>query len=469
MINRLAIALFCWLVTGVAALCVTYPAQAAPPSKFFQAGSVYGTTAAEACTNYKPKNPYGGATALDPNNAASCQLFNANGVPQSNVSIGFVMSCSPVYTAPDTSKPLASQCPDPPNLCKAGELRVQKFVMSSGGGFPTHDMSCNLSVNQMLVCRLEVISGVSKPICMFETKYDGTQYTQNGSAESPKSPGMPLSTPDIPTEPKTSLPPTTVADAQGTCPKGAVQGGVDPSGIPICIGTGTQATATVAPTTTTPVTTTSNADGSTTGTQSTTVTNADGSKTTTTTTTLTAADGSKTVSQVASTSATPTGQAGAADSNKDGLCAQNPGLTICQNSAVNGTCAATTCTGDAIQCATLRAAATIQCTQDQDKKDLLATDSAKLGAQLLAGADPLSASLPSVKNATKVMTPTIDNAGWLGGGSFFKDKTIPIAGYGSVVIPFSQAENVFLVLRAVAVAFGALVSAKILRQSVIGG
>lgn len=70
----------------------------------------------------------------------------------------------------------------------------------------------------------------------------------------------------------------------------------------------------------------------------------DGKCSTTTTTTTTNPDGSKT---------TTTGNETKPE-DKDSFCKQNPTLSICKESSISGSCAAVSCSGDAIQCAMAR-------------------------------------------------------------------------------------------------------------------
>lgn len=165
------------------------------------------------------------------------------------------------------------------------------------------------------------------------------------------------------------------------------------------------------------------------------VTNADGSVTTTTTTvtTTTNNNGTVTITTNNSSSTSPAGGgpgvAGPStstsqttgtptpspDQKPSDLCAQHPELNMCKNSSVAGLCAATTCTGDAIQCAQLQQERTSYC----DATNLTGTD-ATLGAAIASGADPMAALLPSSANAASVdLTAAgagFDQTGFLGGG-----------------------------------------------------
>jgi hypothetical protein len=220
------------------------------------------------------------------------------------------------------------------------------------------------------------------------------------------------------------------------------------------------------PVTTKPPVTVNNSDGSTTTTQQTVQQNSDGSTTTTTTTTIVLADGSKTVSSGATTSNNTAGTAGKQDTpNVDqmNLCKQNPNLSICQNSTVSGTCGEISCTGDAIQCATLRAAAAMQCKQQQTEDDLKASSQYTLGAAAASGADPAASTLPTPSKAEVVTVSNPDTSGWLGTGSYFKDKTVTLPSGQSLVLPLSQGANLMIALRYVTMIVCSLVCFKIIR------
>lgn len=148
------------------------------------------------------------------------------------------------------------------------------------------------------------------------------------------------------------------------------------------------------------------------------------------------------------------------------FCEANPGLAACRDSSVSGACGAITCDGDAIQCSTLRAAAAIQCKQENDDKALKDSSAFAAGTAAMNGAvDP---DAPSKEKAKIVDVDKISTSGWLGGGSFFKDKVISLPDGQSITIPLSQAENIFLTFRAVAMIMAALISAKIMRESLAG-
>lgn len=254
----------------------------------------------------------------------------------------------------------------------------------------------------------------------------------------------------------------------GSCPGGTVQAGADSSGIPICIGSGTDPVKAPSSSTTTPTTTTTNADGSTTSVSSTSTTNSDGSVTTVTTTTVKGADGSVKTTQSSVTSNNPAGGTGKSDEAKD-FCAAHPELTVCQNSSVSGSCGQISCNGDAIQCATLRAAAAMQCAQQQDIDALKAMSSKALGDQIMAGADPMSGQISDMLKGTDVDMSRVsfDQSGFLGGGSCLSNRSITVMGQ-VIPVDFTTVCSNIAPLRAVMMAVAFILAYLIVGRSVVG-
>lgn len=226
-----------------------------------------------------------------------------------------------------------------------------------------------------------------------------------------------------------------VSSPSGTCPKGTVAGGSDFSGNPVCVGTGTDPKNTpAAPPKSETEKTVTDAEGTKTTTKTEITKNADGSSTTVTTVTIVKADGTKDVSQDKQVSKTPTGTAGKDDSNKDDekydLCKQNPNLAICKNSSVSGKCGQISCMGDAIQCATLRAAAAMQCQQEKEITDLGQAPGLDLGKQIAAGTDPRQGEIDTWLKGNEVdMSKTqLDSSGFLGAGSCFAPMSFTAMG-----------------------------------------
>lgn len=376
-------------------------------------------------------------------------------------------------STPDTSKPLDQQCADvePPNPCEDKNPFIRRWNYPGGGPYsaPDHYGQCVVVPLEMLVCRKDPAGG---SYCMWMVKrtgqiYEGTNPPGTGGNDAPEvKDNPPTQSPPITNTPSPDKPP-------GPCPAGTSHAGSDSSGIPICIGSGSQPPAPKPP----PPKVESEKneqmpDGSTKNTQTTTQTNSDGSTTTTTTVTITAPDGTKTTTGSTDVSNTPTGQPGRTDTNpedeKYDLCKQNPNLSICRESSVSGSCGQVMCQGDAIQCATLRAAAAMQCQLDQEKKDVDAAAATTLGKALLSGADPEGSKLPSKGNASVVDVPgTLDKEGWLGGGAPFEDLTFELMG-SSITIPFAKWSGYLIALRYALMMVAALYSFRIVSGAVRG-
>lgn len=359
--------------------------------------------------------------------------------------------------------------PPPPdtNLCLDRNPFVRKW--SYGAAVPPYHMpncvsGCVIAVDEVLVCRKE--PGSSSTYCMMEVHRTGPVCPSTETPSAPSS-GDGTGTEDK-SNPKTEMPPT--SDPGGKCPVGSVQGGVDSSGTPICIGTGTNPPDTPQPK---PSTETSQTeampDGGTKTTTTKTTTNADGSTTTHTTVVIKGPDGSTQTSGSTTTGTKPDGTQGTNDrpteDDKYDLCKQNPTLSVCRNSSVSGTCGAVTCQGDAIQCATLRAAAAMECKQRQDAETLAASPLFTLGSAAAAGNDPTT--LPGPANSTPVAMPaSLDGSGWLGGGAPFPDKSFTVQGH-TITIPFSEAVSYLVVLRYALMIVALLVSFRILSGAII--
>lgn len=324
------------------------------------------------------------------------------------------------------------------------------------------DGNCEVQVSDVKRCW----TTAGKLYCSYTGNTTGKQLSS--SAEFP-----PPSTEPAPADDSSRVDvPTVKAPNALDCPKGTVQGGMSSDGVPLCIGKGSApAAAKPDPTTTEkPPVTTTNPDGSTTTVKQSVQANADGSSTTTTTTTVKAADGTITVSQQKETSKTASGTEGKADSpDQSTLCKSNPQLTICKNSSVTGDCGAGyTCNGDAVQCATMQAARALECKQKKTEEELKASSLNALGKAVSDGNDPAKSSLPGVGNAEVVQMKTPEVSGWLGNGTYFKDKTIDLGDGHSLVLPLSKAENLMLALRYVTMIVASLVCFKIIRGTFAG-
>ena len=354
--------------------------------------------------------------------------------------------------------------PDPPASCKAGELGsyTWKFEYDSFGGKP-NDGACDLNCTEVKECFSRPNSADPNQVyCTYTcSKTGNAKSSGNGVdtvSENARGPG----------DKRGDVPPIDATD--GTCPKGTVNVGTNSDGVPRCQGTGTNPSnkPPVPPKVETEKTETAE-DGTKTTTKTEVTTNSDGSKTTTTTVTITKPDGTKQVDQTKDTSNTPSNSPGKDDSAKDDekydLCKQNPHLTICRNSSVAGKCGEISCEGDAIQCATLRAAAAMRCEQQTDQEALKASPLTAIGQAAINGTG--LDSLPGPGNSQIVNLPSLEAQGWLGNGAAFADVTVTIQGQ-EVLVPLSKWSEYLLPFRFIMMIIASLISYRILSGAVIG-
>lgn len=329
-------------------------------------------------------------------------------------------------------------------------------------GFPTQNATCKFSGD---------VRDLTLESCQSRKSADKTEkhYTCTYSGTSSSVDADPNATLGIVSEPPpddrspSNMTPT--SSPSGVCPKGSVQGGVDNSGIPICMGTGVDPVKPAKVPETSATKTETNTNGDSVKTTTDVKTNSDGSKTTTTTVTTTTPGGQVETVKTQETTKSPDGKTGQEDAPQPDFCKANPNLTICKTSSVAGKCATVTCTGDAIQCSTLQQAAAMRCAADDERSDLKASSAHALGAAVMAGNDPLGASLPKPGNAVTIGVPTsLTTTGWLGGGSCFADKSVSVMGK-TVTLPFSKACEYLVVFRYALMVMASLVSFKILRGS----
>lgn len=348
--------------------------------------------------------------------------------------------CEAADVAPNTAMPTAEQCPDPapepepepPAPCPEDSPGVS-FWPSGDRDKPVPSVVAPANtpgcVSGCFVKGVEVKSCKSygsnpKVYCEWETVTTGARCT----AADPQYENPPNETPA-----RQDVPP--FDSPQGPCPKGTVNGGISDTGLQRCIGTGSDPKnkPPAPPKIETEKTETSD-DGTKTTTKTETITNSDGSKTTTTTVTITKPDGTKQVDQQKETSKTPTNAPGKDDSDKDDekydLCKQNPHLTICQNSSVAGKCGEISCSGDAIQCATLRAAAAMQCQQQKDLEDLAKAPGLGLGNAIAQGSDPMQGAIDNALKGTEIdlSKPSLDSTGFVGAGACLAPITMTVVG-----------------------------------------
>lgn len=362
-------------------------------------------------------------------------------------------------TCDDPSCPLpkimvGGVCSNPPPVCGTDEWVAHTAYCPA----PKNWGGCEVTIVKLLA------SYKLDNQCSWLVKKTGNQagsdpdVSQNPQPPAPK--GPPAVSPPVPPKP------------DGNCPEGTVQMGQTASGAPICVGTGSN------PPNSPPPPSGSGAPSTTTGTDGTATTvttnttqNHDGSSTTITTTTVVKPDGSKSTTSTGSTTANAGGQPGKSDvGDKDKtFCQQNPTLTICINSSVSGTCGQVSCTGDAIQCATLRAAAAMECREKEDMEKILASPQKALGDQILAGNDPMQGQIDTALQGTEIdlSNPNLDTSGFLGGGQCLAPMVFSAGGR---VISYSFAELCEQIqpLRLVVMALCSILSYLVVARSILG-
>lgn len=379
-------------------------------------------------------------------------------------------------TEPNTSLALANQCPDSPQpeTClpetTTGSVTWKMWKGTTNIYNPWADkpgakngMGCKVEVIEVEDCyTLPKSADPDIGYCTFKTRQSGGM-AENGVPD-PNRGG------DVTDAQKArdSLPPTE-GKSDGACPRGTVNAGLSASGIPMCIGNGTKpSNSPAAPPKVEVEKNETLPDGSTQNTKSVTTKNADGSTTTVKTVTVTKPTGEKETTQDKNTTATPGGKPGKETENpvteQNNVCKQNPNLAMCKNSTVGGKCGETSCTGDAIQCATLRATAILQCKAEKDEADLKASPLAAKGQSAIDGKD--MEGLPGPKNGLVVNVNSMKSEGWLGNGAAFEDVSVSIRGQ-EILIPLSKWSSYLLPFRYMLMIIASLISYRIIAGSVL--
>jgi hypothetical protein len=335
------------------------------------------------------------------------------------------------------------------------------------GSMPTSSPSCGISGTPKVedCWSVPASDGGQDFFCKFSATSNGQQAPTGTPADGGAKPSGAKAT---------NMPPTK-ADSSGNCPGGSTQGGVDSGGTPICIGSGTNPTGAnggargdANPTSST-TTKTTDANGNKVTTTTGTRDNGDGSKTVTKTVETEAPDGSKSSTTTQTTGLTPGGKQGQPDKPETDFCRQHPELNVCRNSSIAGQCGQITCMGDAIQCATLRAAAAMQCAQEKDAEALKAMPSKALGDQIMSGADPMKGQIDDALKGTEidVGAASLDQSGFLGGGSCLADKSLSVMGT-TVTISFSSVCERIQPLRAAVMGCAFIIAYLLVSRSVLG-
>lgn len=255
-----------------------------------------------------------------------------------------------------------------------------------------------------------------------------------------------------------------------TCASGQSMGQVN--GQTVCLGSGgtpTNPNTSPTPSTKTTTPTVTNPDGSTT--QTSTQQNPDGS--TTTTTTNTATNGTVTTS---STTTNPDGSTqdpmkGFCQQNpsspmckgQDAFCQANPNSIMCKDHTFSGSCAATSCSGDAIECAIA---------QEQAKRNCVLFDTttpmSDLGNNVASGSDPQQSSINTMLAGTSTDVSTVfttaQGSRWLGSADI-PDVNITALGH-SYVIPMSNWSNLFRTMGYILVSVSLVIAVRMVSSTV---
>jgi len=429
------------------------------------------------------KTSTGASQAANGSYDCNCSWKAYPGAPDTFGSCGQATSTTKASCAVgDERKPDGSCGPPPPKPCNTpagqpvswagyvGHSASSSANMPDGGGsgLPGQSDSCGIAggtPDSVGKCYATPAAGGGQD---FWCNYTGTSNGQQATPSSgtPKPPGD--GTPSKPT----GMPPSK-AGPSGGCPAGTTQGGVSPDGMAVCVGSGTNPTganggaAGDANPTTSTTTKSVDANGNPVETTRETRPNGDGSTTTKTTEKTTNPDGSTSTTTKTVTGLDPNGKQGQPDKPDTDFCRLHPELNMCRNSSISGQCGQISCMGDAIQCATLREAATIQCRQKEAEDAIKASPQYTLGNAAGNGNDPEKGSLPAPGNGTTVDVSALSADGWLGGGAPIEDVSVEFQGQ-SIVIPFSKAASALIVLRYALMVAASLISFRILSGAVLG-
>jgi hypothetical protein len=490
MINRLYRFLFVAFVLAVPSLASAQAQQTVPSTYSFYDGGVAMASNAAACASWAARSS-AQQVAKDAGTTFVCKSSmeaspwtvvitgNTAANPSKGISassIDYTATAAPRYSCPVSTPPYtlsadSKTCTRPADCSSKVPFKaVQEFtsLAQAKSTLPQQNNMCKIKVEAVDLCTQVISTGVYK--CYYTVSNTGELASSNDTTKVTQQ-ALPSNIPS--TEQRVNLPPSEQTDPLGKCPAGTVAGGMSGSGMQICMGSGTapsNPTSSKPATTTTPEVTVSNPDGSSTAVVTVSVDNSDGSKTVTTRSTTTQPDGTKTTSEQVQTSTKPSGEQGKADDPKDSddLCKRNPLLSMCRNSSVTGACEETTCEGDAIQCATLRAAAMMQCAQAKDKDELAKLSYKTLGDSLLAGTDPMrTASDDNLKGTTvNLSSPNLDSSGFAS-ASCFPAKSFSVGGR-TVVMDFTIVCDKISPLRYAVMAMCTLIAYLIVSKSVLG-
>jgi hypothetical protein len=124
--------------------------------------------------------------------------------------------------------------------------------------------------------------------------------------------------------------------------------------------------------------------------------------------------------------------------------------------------------GDAIQCATLRAAAAMQCKQQEAEDAMKASSEKALGDSILKGQDPMQGAIDGALKGTSIdmSSAKLDQAGFLGGGACIAPKTVSFLGH-SMVMDFARACEAAQPVRYAVLAISFIIAYLIVSRSVL--
>lgn len=126
------------------------------------------------------------------------------------------------------------------------------------------------------------------------------------------------------------------------------------------------------------------------------------------------------------------------------------------------------CDGDAVQCAIALEVHRGRCAEQKRFDVLLEKPPLTLGQQLLAGNDPLAATLPGPTHGTTVAAGTLDKSGFLGGGGGMSNRTITGPLGLTFVMDMSALNNNLVAIRGAVMIVASMACFAIVRRS-IGG
>lgn len=475
MINRFFV-LFCLFAVGMLVSSLSYADE-----KYWRATvqsvAGWGKTGPEACTSAavnasSPTTTYRfHSYQVQTATTGRCAVWNATntGGVYNGGATEYVCSGSTPFFSYKLFKCVATPDVDD-KPCQDKNPFIRRFNYGATGGpfpAPAYYDNCAVEPVEMLVCRKDILTGHS--YCMWTVKRTGVLYE---GAVDPIKGGE--DKPEVKTEPQVTSPQINPPTG-GRCPAGTVQAGSSSDGVPICMGTGTAPKNSQPPAPKTEVTKTEALpDGSTKTTVTTTTKNSDGSTTVTNNVTTIAPDGSKTTAVDKATGTNSAGKDGTDDSGKDDekfdLCKQNPTLTICRNSAVAGRCGEISCEGDAIMCATLRAASAMECRQIEERDKLDALPQTSLGKSILSGADPMQGAIDgALKGAEVDLSPSaLSDAAFLSSAVCLADRSFAV-GDRTITVSFARLCPALLPLRYAVLACAWIVAYLIVSRSILNG